>query len=189
MSQLALSYTCCTHSRLTLSDCCMHSLVTWLGAGSVVVVSLLTIISLALDAPATAPSAPDSTPSWTAIAYCFGAVAFQVNICQPRSLPPVSLICPILNYLHRYNSLSLTIVFLPTVWYSPYDFDCSERHEREEPPACRCHRGLHKYSQFFSVSSHLLSCLSSLLILWKFSQVYFSYSVSCNDYILSLVKL
>ncbi|XP_071513099.1 uncharacterized protein [Panulirus ornatus] len=53
--------------------------VTWIGAGSVILVSILTFTSLILDAPRTYEP-PPTTPSWAATAYCFGAVAFQFDI-------------------------------------------------------------------------------------------------------------
>ncbi|XP_042870539.1 amino acid transporter AVT1B-like [Penaeus japonicus] len=92
-------------------------LVTWLGAGSVVVVSLLTLISLTLDAPAVAPPAPDSTPSWTAIAYCFGAVAFQFDIhpmiltvqsdMREKSRLPVAVIVAFIMAATTFGSVSV----------------------------------------------------------------------------------
>ncbi|KAG7157116.1 Amino acid transporter AVT1C-like 2, partial [Homarus americanus] len=53
--------------------------VTWIGASSVVLVSILTLVGLILDAPDTSDPAP-VTPSLAAAAYCFAAVAFQFDI-------------------------------------------------------------------------------------------------------------
>ncbi|XP_076030772.1 uncharacterized protein LOC143018980 [Oratosquilla oratoria] len=54
-------------------------LVTWVGAGTAIIVSLLTLVALVLDAPAQ-PRGPPPEPTWAAVAYCFGAVAFQFDI-------------------------------------------------------------------------------------------------------------
>ncbi|XP_064094900.1 uncharacterized protein LOC135207218 [Macrobrachium nipponense] len=54
-------------------------IVTWIGASSVIVVSVLTLISLILDSPSTHDPPPAFT-TWTAAAYCFGAIAFQFDI-------------------------------------------------------------------------------------------------------------
>lgn len=52
-------------------------MVTWVGGVSVVVVTGLTLASLILDPP-TAYQPPPEVPTWTAAAYCFGVIAFQV---------------------------------------------------------------------------------------------------------------
>lgn len=54
-------------------------IVIWIGASSVIAVSLLTLISLIKDAPSSHQT-PVAFTSWTAVAYCFGAVAFQFDI-------------------------------------------------------------------------------------------------------------
>ncbi|KAK7077870.1 hypothetical protein SK128_000226, partial [Halocaridina rubra] len=54
-------------------------IVTWIGAASVLVVSVLTLISLIMDSPSSHET-PAAITSWVAAAYCFGAIAFQFDI-------------------------------------------------------------------------------------------------------------
>ncbi|KAK8754501.1 hypothetical protein OTU49_016504, partial [Cherax quadricarinatus] len=95
--------------------------VTWLGAGSMVTVSVLTFTGLILDAPQTF-TPPPSVPTFTAAAYCFGAVAFQFDIhpmiltvqmdMQQKQRLPLALIIAFIIVITLFGGISCVAFFL-----------------------------------------------------------------------------
>ncbi|XP_045603649.1 uncharacterized protein [Procambarus clarkii] len=94
--------------------------VTWIGAGCMVIVSVLTLAGLVLNAPQQFDP-PPTVPSFATVAYCFGAVAFQFDIhpmiltvqmdMQHKDRLPLALIIAFIIGVCLFGGISLVAFF------------------------------------------------------------------------------